>query len=162
MWIQCPRAQVRFDIKPKDPLVFTGKATDDVEVWVRQVDNYLQLLGGSDAMQVSYVGTLLQGTAQLWFQRECSAGCRPRTWEELAEALCGRFKNDMKADQAQSALMSIRQGKNESAHDFSLRFEAVLDKISAYDETWVRNLFVWGLHANITQAVTMKNPRTLN
>ena len=60
-----PAAQVRFDIKPKDPPIFTGKATDDVEVWVRQVDNYLQLLGGFDAMQVSYVGTLLQGTAQL-------------------------------------------------------------------------------------------------
>ena len=58
-----PAAQVRFDIKPKDPPVFTGKSTDDVEVWVRQVDNYLQLLGGSDVMQVSYVGTLLQSTA---------------------------------------------------------------------------------------------------
>lgn len=30
-----PAAQVRFDIKPKDPPVFTGKATDDVEVWVQ-------------------------------------------------------------------------------------------------------------------------------
>ena len=26
--------QIRFDIKPKDPPVFTGKTTDDVEVWV--------------------------------------------------------------------------------------------------------------------------------
>ena len=51
--------QVRFDIKPKDPPVFTGKSSDDVEVWVQQVDNYLQLLRGSDSMQVSYVGTLL-------------------------------------------------------------------------------------------------------
>ena len=83
-------------------------------------------------------------------------------WEELAAALCGRFRNDTKADQAQSTLMSIRQGKNESAHDFSLRFEAVLDKIPAYDETWVRNLFVWGLHAGLAQQVNMKNPTTLN
>ena len=157
-----PAAQVRFDIKPKDPPVFTGKATDDVEVWVQQVDNYLQLLGGSDAMQVSYVGTLLQGTAQLWFQREGSAGRRPGNWEDLAAALCDRFRNSTKADQAQSTLMSIRQGKNETAHDFSLRFEAVLDKIPAYDETWVRNLFVWGLHTGIAQQVNMKNPTTLN
>ena len=77
-------------------------------------------------------------------------------------ALCDRFSKMTKADQAQSALMSIRHGKNESAHDFSLRFEVVLDKIPAYDETWVRNLFVWGLHANIAQAVNMKIPRTLN
>ena len=113
-------------------------------------------------MQVSYVGTLLQGTAQLWFQRECSAGRRPDSWQDLVVALYDRFSNTTKADQAQSALMSIRQGKNESAHGFSLRFEAVLDKIPAYDETWVRNLFVWGLHSHIAQAINMKNPRTLN
>ena len=54
------------------------------------------------------------------------------------------------------------QGKNESAHDYSLRFEAVLDKIPAYEESWVRNIFVWGLHPNIAQEVNMKNPRMLN
>ena len=57
-------------------------------------------------------------------------------------ALCDRFSNTTKADQAQSAMISVRQGKNESAHDFSLRFEVVLDKILAYDETWVKNWFV--------------------
>ena len=91
---------MRFDIKPKDPPVLTGKSSDDVEVWVQQVDNYLQLLGGSDSMQVSYVGTLLQGIAQLWFQHECSAGRRPDSWQELAIALCDRFSNTTKADQA--------------------------------------------------------------
>ena len=91
---------MRFGIKPKDPPVFTGKSSDDVEVWVQQVDNYLQLLGGSDSMQVSYVGTLLQGTAQLWFQCECSAGRRPDSWQVLAVALCDRFINTTKTDQA--------------------------------------------------------------
>ena len=58
--------------------------------------------------------------------------------------------------------MNICQGKNESAHNFSLRFEAVLDKIPAYDETWLRNLFIWGLYTNIAQAINMKNLSTLN
>ena len=63
-----PPARIRFDIKPKDPPAYHGKATEDVEVWSQQVDNYLQLLGGDDDTQVAYVGTLLQGAAQLWFQ----------------------------------------------------------------------------------------------
>ena len=46
--------------------------------------------------------------------------------------------------------------KNESAHDYSLRFEAVLDKIPVYEESWVKNIFVWGLHPNIAQEVNMK------
>ena len=56
----------------------------------------------------------------------------------------------------------MRQGKNESAHDYSLRFEAVLDKIPAFEESWVKNIFIWGLHSNIAQEVNVKNPRTLN
>ena len=88
---------MRFDIKPKDPPVFTGKSSDDIEVWVQQVDNDLQLLGGSDSMQVSYVGTLLQGTAQLWFQRKCSAGRRSDLWQELGVAACDWFSNTTKA-----------------------------------------------------------------
>ena len=80
----------------------------------------------------------------------------------LATALCDRSNNTTKAYQAWSVLMSIRQGKNEFVHDSSLWFEAVLDRIPAYDETRVRNLFVWGLHLHIAQAVNMKNPRTLN
>ena len=157
-----PPTRIRFDIKPKDPPAYHGKATEDVEVWSQQVDNYLQLLGGDDDMQVAYVGTLLQGAAQLWFQRENNAGRRPRTWTQLAESLCDRFDNPTKADYAQSQLSSMRQGKNESAHDYSLRFEAVLDKIPAYEESWVKNIFIWGLHSNIVQEVNMKNPRMLN
>ena len=45
-----PPACIRFDIKPKDPPAYHGKATEDVEMWSQQVDNYLQLLGGDDAM----------------------------------------------------------------------------------------------------------------
>ena len=80
----------------------------------------------------------------------------------LAVALYIRFSNNIKANQALPTLMSICQGKNESAHDFSLCFEAVLDKTSANDKTWVKNLFVRGLHSNITQAMNIKTPRMLN
>ena len=91
-----------------------------------------------------------------------NAGRRPRTWTHLAESLCNCFGNPTKADYAQSQLSSMRQGKSESAHDYSLRFEAVLDKIPVYEESWVKNIFVWGLHSTIAQEVNMKNPRTLN
>ena len=105
---------------------------------------------------------MLQGAAQLWFQHENNAGRRPRTWTQLVESLCDRFGNPTKADYAQSQLSSMRQGRNELAHDYSLRFEAVLDKIPVYEESWVQNIFVWGLYPNIAQEVNMKNLRTLN
>ena len=115
---------VRFkiDLKPKDPPVFAGKGTEDVDIWVKQVSNFLTIIGGPDHIQVAYVANLLQGAAQHWFQRECDAGRHPRTWRELGQALRHRFGNDTKTEQAQSQIMSMQQGKNESAHDYALRF----------------------------------------
>ena len=155
---------VRFkiDLKPKDPPVFSGKGTEDVEIWVTQVLNFLTIIGGPDHIQVAYVANLLQGAAQHWFQRECDAGRHPRTWRELGQALRQRFGNDTKTEQAQSQIMSMQQGKTETAHDYALRFETVLEKIPRYEESWVRNLFVWGLHSHLATQVNMQNPATLN
>ena len=112
---------VRFkiDLKPKDPPVFSGKGTEDVEIWVKQVSNFLTIIGGPDHIQVAYVANLLQGAAQHWFQRECDAGRHPRTWRELGQALRHRFGNDTKTEQAQSQIMSMQQGKSETAHDYA-------------------------------------------
>ena len=155
---------VRFkiDLKPKDPPVFAGKTTEDVDIWVKQVSNFLTIIGGPDHIQVAYVANLLQGAAQHWFQRECDAGRHPRTWRELGQALRKRFGNDTKTEQAQSQIMAMQQGKNETAHDYALRFETVLERIHHYDESWVRNLFVWGLHSHLATQVNMQNPATLN
>ena len=152
----------KIDLKPKDPPVFSGKGTEDVEIWVKQVSNFLTIIGGPDHIQVAYVANLLQGAAQHWFQRECDAGRHPRTWRELGQALRHRFGNDTKTEQAQSQIMSMQQGKNETAHDYALRFETVLEKIPCYEESWVRNLFVWGLHSHLATQVNMQNPATLN
>ena len=46
-----------------------------------------------------------------------------------ARLLRHRFGNDTKTEQAQSQIMSMQQGKNETAHDYALRFETVLEKI---------------------------------
>ena len=56
----------------------------------------------------------------------------------------------------------MQQGKNETAHDYALRFKTVLEKIPHYEESWVRNLFVWGLHSHLATQVNMQNPAMLN
>ena len=52
-------AEFKIDLKPKDPPVFVGKGIDDVEIWVKQVSNFLILIGGPDHIQVAYVANLL-------------------------------------------------------------------------------------------------------
>ena len=49
----------KIDLKPKDPPVFAGKGMDDVDVWVKQVLNFLTIIGGPDHIQMAYVANLL-------------------------------------------------------------------------------------------------------
>ena len=120
------------------------------------------LIEGSDHIQVAYVANLLQEAAEHWFLHECDSSRHPGRWTDLRRALIAHFGNDTKPEQAQSTLIFMQHGKTESAHDYALRFETVLEKIPHYDESWVRKLFIWGLQPHLATQVNMQNPATLN
>ena len=130
-------------------------------MWVGQVSNFFRLVGGPPQKQVDYASTLLQGTAQLWWQRKVKAREDPKDWATLANQLIRRFKNTNKADFAIAALMNIKQRKEESTHDFINRFEAELDKVDSYDESWVLRMFSWGLPQDQAVLVSQGRPKHL-
>ena len=148
-------------IKPRDPPTFAGRTQDDPEVWVGQVSNFFRLVGGSAQKQVAYASTLLSGTAQTWWQRKCKAWEEPQDWETFADQLVRRFRNTNKADAAMANLMNIKQRKEESTHDFICRFEAELDKVESYDESWVLKMFIWGLPQDQAVLVSQGKPTRL-
>ena len=86
----------------------------------------------------------------------------PNDWESFAEQLIGRFKNMNKADFAMATLMNIKQRKEESTHDFISRFEAELDKVDSYDESWVLRMFIWGLPQHQAVLVAQGKPTGLS
>ena len=81
---------------------------------------------------------------------------------ELGQALLAQFGNGTKPEQTQSTIMSMQQGKNKIANYYALHFETVLEKVPHYDESSVRNLFVWGMHSHLTTQINMQNPNMLN
>ena len=96
------------EITPRDPPTFSGWTHDDPEMWVGQVSNFFRLVGGPPQKQVDYASTLLQGTAQLWWQQKVKAREDPNNWAAFADQLIRRFKNTNKADFAMAALMNIK------------------------------------------------------
>ena len=106
-----------------------------------------------------YALTLLQGTAQTWWQWQVAAWEEPRDWATFIDQLIRHFRNTSKADAAMAALMNIKQRKEESTHDFIYRFEAELDQVDTYDEAWVLKMFIWGLPQH--QAVLVSQGRTI-
>ena len=149
-------------IKPRDPPTFSGRTQDDPEVWVGQVSNFFRLVGGPPQKQVAYASTLLQGTAQTWWQRKVRAWEDPKDWATFADQLICRFKNTSKADAAMAALMNIKQRKEESTHDFICRFEAEMDKVEAYNESWLLKMFIWGLPQDQAVLVSQGRPKRLS
>ena len=153
-----------FDVqfKPRDPPTYSGKTGEDPETWVGQVSNFFRLVGGPPRKQVAYASTLLQNTAQTWWQRKVKAGEEPQDWETFAAQLIGRFQNTCKADAAMANLMNIKQKAGESTHEFICRFEAELDKMETYDESWVLKMFIWGLPQDQAILVSQGRPKYLS
>ena len=61
-----------------------------------------------------------------------------------------------------AALMNIKQKKEESTHDFICRFEAELDKVNTYNESWVLKMFMWGLPQDQAVLVSQGKPKRLS
>ena len=150
-------------LKPRDPPVFAGTDRDDVEVWITQVRTHLHLLGGSADQQVAYTATLFTGAAQLWWQRYLKQNGRPpATIDELALLLTRRFGNTSREQTAMASLLQMKQLDSESVHSYALRFEQALDQVSSFDEMWLQNIFIWGLHSHIATQVALAKPRNLD
>ena len=130
-------------------------------MWVGQVSNFFRLVGGSPQKQVAFASTLLQGAAQSWWQRKVKAREDPTDWQSFAYQLIRRFKNMNKADIAMAALMNIKQRKDESTHDFICRFEAELDQVDTYNESWMVRMFIWGLPQDQAVLVSQRKPTQL-
>lgn len=63
---------------------------------------------------------------------------------KTARFIAGIGAGTTKADHAQSAIMNTGKGKKESTQDYAIRFDAVQGKTPSYNETLVKNTFVWG------------------
>ena len=94
--------------KTKEPPCFFGCSSEDVHTWTSLVRHYLTFMGGSDAQQVAYSVTLLREHAHEWYMGyERRSRHPPRDWASLAQALLERFGSNIRAQEAQSQLMTI-------------------------------------------------------
>ena len=77
---------------PKEPPVFCGKTSEDVETWIYTVSAYFRTVAAPEEQKVGYALTFLQDTAREWWINTIrTTGREPQTWTELATALRERF-----------------------------------------------------------------------
>ena len=60
-----------FQIKPKEPTVFSGKMEEDIVSWLNQVNSFFNMIPHiSNIQKCCYVGSCLRGAAQDWWNYE--------------------------------------------------------------------------------------------
>ena len=96
-------------MKPREPPVFCGKTSEDVESWIFTVSAYFRTVAALEEQKVGYALTFLQEAAREWWINTIRTGHEPQTWRELATTLRERFGHRMKETTARAELRVIRQ-----------------------------------------------------
>ena len=153
-------AAFNIGIKPKEPLVFHGRANEDVDTWLAKVGDFIYLTKANEWQQVAYMATLLQDAAADGWASLLKERCGVRLADYLAMSvlLQKRFGSTTCVDQARAELWNIKQQQTESVRPFSTRFEALLAKLPTFDKEWVKTQYIWGLHQRIAELVVIVEP----
>ena len=105
-------ATFNIGIKPKEPLVFNGRANKDIDTWLAKVGDFIYLTEANERQQVAYMATLLQEAAADWWTALLKErhGSRPADFLEMSVLLQKRFGSTTRVDRVRAALRNIKQG----------------------------------------------------
>ena len=122
--------------------------------------NYLTFVECSEKQKVAFISNLLCEAAHEWLLLYEKENGTPKNWKDLTQAFIKRFGSNIRAQEAQMALMKISQGKRKT-RDYSNEFQSLLCWLPSYDEKWMINLFIWGLQPHIAKSVSLQYPNTV-
>ena len=149
-------------MKPREPPIFSGKTSEDVENWIYTVSAYFRTVAAPEQQKVGYALTFLQDAArEWWINRIRMTGREPGTWQELAEALRARFGHSTKEMTARAELRVIKQQKGENVRVYAARFHRLLGHLPTFDEAWAKDQFSSGLAPRVAELLLLKSPRSL-
>lgn len=78
----------------------------------------------------------------------------------MSYALKKRFGLPFHAKEAQARIMTIRQGKGKIL-EYSNEPLTLLNRLTSYDESWMLNIYTWGLQSHFAKHVSAYCPETV-
>ena len=88
---QGPQVQLdgmRLSVNVKKLENYDGDKVKDLDTWLFQVREHLELSTVPAGAYVAYAASLLRGNATMWWREACEAHSRPAMWEDICRALC--------------------------------------------------------------------------
>ena len=78
-------------VKVKKPDTYDGAKGRDLDTWLFQVREHLNLAVTSEQGYVPYAATLMCRKVALWWREMCEANHRPAMWEDFCHVLREQF-----------------------------------------------------------------------
>ena len=113
---------VRIGVKMERPNYFYGNKDQDVDTWLFQVREHLDIIVTPERGQVPYAASLFRGNAALWWREVCKVNNRPGNWNDFCCAVRNQFRIENLSRRGRDELASMYQYGKESVADFLYRF----------------------------------------
>ena len=82
---------MRMGVKVEKPEDYDGDKSRDLDTWLFQVHEHLNLTVIPKRGHVPYAASLLCSNAILWWREMCKGDRRPAMWDEFCRVLCEKF-----------------------------------------------------------------------
>ena len=150
---------MRIGVKVEKPETYSGERSRDLDTWLFQVREHLQITTIPAPGHVPYAASLLRGNAALWWRETCESHRRPATWDDFCRMLREQFRPEDYGRRGRDELATMRQYAKESVADFVSRFRATCLKITDLSEAEKLDRFVRALAQDIRLQVELRGPR---
>lgn len=149
------------NVRLREPDVFHGRFSDNVDRWLFQVDQYLLAAGEvASERKVAVAGSLLRGPAAIWWERmvienamkgHSEAEC---TWEQFKSGIREYFRPINYKERARDKLVNLRQ--TSSVADYVARFTTVAFEVDDLSDAEKKDRFFRGLKPQVATEIAIK------
>ena len=150
---------MRIGVKVEKPETYSGEKSRDLDTWLFQVREHLDITTIPARGHVPYAASLLRGNAALWWRETCESNRRPTTWDDFCRMLRDQFRPEDYGRRGRDELATMRQYAKESVADFVFRFRATCLKIPDLSEAEKMDRFVRALAQDVRLQVELRGPR---
>ena len=118
----------RFGVKMERPEYFEGGKMQDVDTWLFQVREHLDIVMLPEPARVPYAASLFRGNAAVWWREVCTHAHRPATWATFCDEVRDQFRPANWSRRGRDELATMYQYAKERVTDFLHRFRAPVSK----------------------------------
>jgi hypothetical protein len=159
-----PLLPISSKVKISPPSHYTGNRNVNVETWLFEMNQYLDITSVTKSSQrISVASSYFKESALQWWVNQCHHAFSPIdswTWQQFTTAVRDRFQPLAASRTARAQLRNLRQA-NMSVSDYSHKFLQIVQLITDMSEVDQTELFIYGLRNHLSREVDMKEPRTL-